>query len=74
MLAGDLFSPHTQIPMNKCLHKNITRNLPNVLHNTEGGLGEYNGLKSDGDVSPLNYATILGNECIIIVYVGGGLS
>ena len=31
-------------------------------------------LKSDGDVSPLNYTTILGQECIIIVYVGQILS
>ena len=37
-------------------------------------LGHYHRLKSDSDVSLLNYMTILGHECIVIVYVGWILS
>ena len=32
------------------------------------------GLKSEGDVSTLEYSTILGHECIVIVYLSDILS
>ena len=40
---------------------------------SEGGR-YYKHLKSDGDLSLLNYTTILGHECIVFVYVGQILS